>query len=189
MVNPRPVDASPGPAASGNGRPERIDPLKTCRTRRPSSYGTHDLPATGSCAPLRAKRLRHDRFERFHRRLTAMGFDSYQDFLRSPLWRTTRARFLRQHPECFVCGTREGVQPHHRTYKRIGREQTGDYYRSDLVTLCGPCHGRTHRLARFRLTQNGADKERLYGAHTDVRLHWPHRSEPCGSVLCKVLWT
>ena len=137
-------------------------------------------------APLRP--LASGRFKRFRRRLAAMGYETYRDFLASPQWKETRRRFLELHPSCFVCGSPVGVQPHHRTYKRVGQERTRDYYRSDLVTLCRTCHGLTHRVARFRVARGGIDRERLYGAHTDVRLHWPHRNAPCGSALCRHLF-
>lgn len=171
---------------SGNGRPERIDPLK--RAERDDRRHTARTTYRQRGRVPRSEPSVSGRFERFRRRLATMGFATYAEFLRSPRWKATRRAFLAAHPACFVCGSVEGVQPHHRTYKRLGQERTRDYARSDLVTLCRRCHGLTHRVARFRVARDGIDRERLYGAHTDVRLHWPHRDSPCGSVVCRVLF-
>ena len=117
-----------------------------------------------------------------------MGFASYSDYLRSEHWRNRRNTWLRKHPACFVCGTTERVLAHHRTYKRLGKEKTRDAYRADLVTLCGPCHGMTHRVARWNVTRRGINGEQLGGAHTKVRDHIAHQSQPCGSALCRMLF-
>lgn len=69
--------------------------------------------------------------------LRAMGYGSYGDYLRSPLWAKIRRRvFGRDEGKCRICGER-GEQVHHQSYdirtlkgKKINR----------LLLLCRKCH-------------------------------------------------
>jgi hypothetical protein len=66
---------------------------------------------------------------------------SYEDYLRSDHWNAKRVGALgRARFKCQMCGAsgRE-LQVHHNTYERLGEELD-----SDLIALCGVCHGKHH---------------------------------------------
>ncbi len=71
--------------------------------------------------------------------LRKMPFEEYR---RTPEWRSRRNRvLLRAGNRCELCGTRERLDVHHRTYERYGEEQLGD-----LIALCRSCHQRFHDI-------------------------------------------
>lgn len=64
----------------------------------------------------------------------------YDAYMRSPAWRTTRDAALRRARwTCMRCPTQNGLQVHHKTYERLGRELD-----ADLEVLCLPCHEGHH---------------------------------------------
>jgi 5-methylcytosine-specific restriction endonuclease McrA len=65
---------------------------------------------------------------------------THRQYLDSPAWRKKRSERLAVDGEkCFRCKATDGLQVHHITYERLGRERM-----SDLLTLCGDCHKRDH---------------------------------------------
>jgi 5-methylcytosine-specific restriction endonuclease McrA len=50
-------------------------------------------------------------------------------------WRRVRAAALVRDQGCRLCGTRDELEVHHRSYTRWGRERL-----EDLTTLCRGCH-------------------------------------------------
>lgn len=80
--------------------------------------------------------------QRRQARLRELGFTSYRDYLASPRWRATKARYYgsSQPQEC-ICGETEGLQLHHLTYERVGAEEL-----TDLTPLCATCHAMIHVL-------------------------------------------
>jgi hypothetical protein len=84
----------------------------------------------------------------FKDRLKAVGFDSYEEYLRSDHWaevhKSYRMSGLPQ--ECMACGDYP-FQLHHRSYRRLGHEDL-----SDVIPLCRSCHYRLHAHAKeYRL--------------------------------------
>ena len=76
-------------------------------------------------------------------------------------WKDVRQRFWHSKlhkKSCYVCGSTEYLQVHHKSYKRIGKEKL-----SDLILLCDGCHGKTHGLDKMRT--NGI----LWGAAKRLR--------------------
>lgn len=70
----------------------------------------------------------------------------YDAHLRSPAWAKLRkATLKRDRYRCIACEAREGLQVHHLTYERFGREAL-----SDLTTLCEKCHKTLHDIAARR---------------------------------------
>ena len=70
-----------------------------------------------------------------------MTFGRYRRYLQSPMWRIRRALAILWHGgSCVLCGSRHRIEVHHRTYKRVGRENI----RTDLAPLCANCHRRFH---------------------------------------------
>lgn len=81
------------------------------------------------------------RAERYTR-LLGLGFASYREYLESGHWQDTRRRYwASDQPHDCICGETEGLQLHHMTYQRIGREAL-----TDLTPLCGRCHSMIHAL-------------------------------------------
>jgi len=70
----------------------------------------------------------------------ALGFDTYQEYLESDLWKEKRKWIL----ECFKnkcqrCGGKGFLQVHHKNYKSVGNENM-----DDVTTLCIKCHREEH---------------------------------------------
>jgi 5-methylcytosine-specific restriction endonuclease McrA len=60
----------------------------------------------------------------------------YAAYMKSEAWRAKRKVVLfRAGNRCQRCGERKGLQVHHLTYDRLGRESL-----SDLICLCKNCH-------------------------------------------------
>lgn len=69
----------------------------------------------------------------------------YRDYIQSGKWRETRARFLvsKSHDgKCYACDEPyvKGFHVHHRSYKRLGKENIG----LDLLLICPTCHDKIH---------------------------------------------
>lgn len=77
--------------------------------------------------------------------LKALGYDSYDHYLRSPEWQALRVRHADEFGDsCGLCEVDEGIrQLHHMTYERVGQERL-----TDLVRLCANCHQMVHALER-----------------------------------------
>lgn len=70
------------------------------------------------------------------------GYKGYQAFLRSAYWRKLRAEVLARDGSC-SCGATVGLQVHHLTYVRFGKELL-----EDLKAKCDACHRKIHGRAR-----------------------------------------
>lgn len=81
---------------------------------------------------------------------------SYEDYLQSDHWKRTRLKRLLQaelhsefqyvrceHSDCRLWIPLSAVEIHHKTYRRLGREEM-----SDLIVFCGACHADTHKFPR-----------------------------------------
>lgn len=68
----------------------------------------------------------------------------YRAYLKSAHWQNVKNRYYKTHEYiCVRCGWRKGLQLHHLTYKRVGREKM-----DDLIYLCRRCHMAEHGLLR-----------------------------------------
>ncbi len=68
------------------------------------------------------------------------GRGNYQKYLRSEEWKMRREQRLKiDNYTCQMCGTKEKLVVHHKTYARIFNEDM-----DDLITLCDPCHKKVH---------------------------------------------
>ena len=108
----------------------------------------------------------------------------YRKYLESPEWKALRQRKLREVGwRCESCGrfARRGLQCHHLTYARVGRE-----WLSDIMVMCKNCHEQHHdpppRYAPPQTTPDGPFTEELFRAN-DSR-EWPDIVRwPAGYVL------
>jgi predicted restriction endonuclease len=65
---------------------------------------------------------------------------TYETFLQSPQWQSTRRLALEHYGyRCVLCGSKAGLEVHHRRYVRWGDEKL-----ADLTVLCGPHHRMIH---------------------------------------------
>jgi 5-methylcytosine-specific restriction endonuclease McrA len=70
----------------------------------------------------------------------AAWFAKYDQYLRTPAWRSLRAKVLRRaNGTCEACLECRATQVHHKTYERVFSEAA-----FDLVAICDQCHGRLH---------------------------------------------
>ena len=83
----------------------------------------------------------HD-YSRYRERdesLKSIGFESYEDYLKSPLWRSVRRKVIdRAKGRCCGCGDTAN-QVHHRFYTRevlLGIRTEEKF----MVAICGSCH-------------------------------------------------
>lgn len=65
----------------------------------------------------------------------------YRTYMASPQWAALSAAIIRRDKGCRACGATDGLEVHHHTYDRFEHE-----HRTDLVTLCRPCHQAVHKL-------------------------------------------
>jgi 5-methylcytosine-specific restriction endonuclease McrA len=91
----------------------------------------------------------------FWRRIHALGFATYADYLASEHWQTTRRRFISSgiwKGKCHGCRRLlENPEIHHRTYARIGHERL-----DDLNGLCRDCHIAAHDFEKRGLNLKSA---------------------------------
>lgn len=74
--------------------------------------------------------------------LRQLGFGSYYEYLRSPLWAEIRARVLADGPMCARCAKRKATQVHHRSYDKATLK--GESLES-LNAVCAKCHRQVER--------------------------------------------
>lgn len=89
----------------------------------------------------RPRRLSREALSAYRQRLNvlrAMGFDSYDAYLSSDLWRSIRDRKLLDDGRlCFGCGAPNCRQVHHGSYAREVLEGRAPH---ELFTTCDDCH-------------------------------------------------
>jgi hypothetical protein len=108
--------------------------------------------------------------------LLKLGYKSYRDYLKGPIWKTIRIKVLERHRyRCWCCRS-YATSVHHRRYDRktlLGQDLTG------LVAICDSCHhyiefGRngkkqTLEAANYRLLVIRRKNRRLTGRHKKRR--------------------
>lgn len=74
---------------------------------------------------------------------------SYDEYLKSIVWHNIRnKKLIEVEHTCQICYSKNDLEVHHRTYKRIFREKM-----SDLTVLCRNCHQLYHtHLQQNKLT-------------------------------------
>lgn len=106
-----------------------------------------------------SRQLRHPLkgFRNRNRRLRALGFATYQEYLASPLWKEIReAVLLRDEYKCRLCGSRAS-QVHHKSYSYAALIKITPF---GQIAVCRRCH----EFVEFedgRKTGMGRTKQRL----------------------------
>ena len=90
----------------------------------------------------------------------------YASYMGSDAWRRNPARLKALSDadgHCRLCHADGGLEVHHSTYKRLGRERD-----NDLIALCSDCHRDVTSILRERryaaVKPKRADVERLHDA-------------------------
>lgn len=93
----------------------------------------------------------------------------YGEYLFSEHWKDVKSRFWqsRMPKSCFVCGSHEQLQLHHKTYKRLFRERL-----TDLVLLCDTCHSGVHIY--LKIHYGGGQKLNIWTAIKFYRRDYKH---------------
>lgn len=85
-----------------------------------------------------------DRARRDRESKRAEFFEWYDQYLKTPDWRTRRQMVLqRSKGLCEGCGAQKATQVHHTTYDHVGAE-----FLWELRAICEECHDRITRLDR-----------------------------------------
>lgn len=98
------------------------------------------------------------------RRLTELGYATYEEYLASLHWQARRAAYAAVHPpRCAHCsGDADAL--HHVSYERLGAE--GD---EDLLWLCDDHHREVHKWGEIKpATQRQRERLRLHGFGDEV---------------------
>ena len=80
---------------------------------------------------------------KFYKRLEELGYETYQDYLNSDHWKSFRGKMEKKLKYKCLCGQKDGLCLHHKTYKRLGSE-----HKCNVVWLCRDCHEETHVLVK-----------------------------------------
>lgn len=69
----------------------------------------------------------------------------YQEYLKTDHWQNVKLRYYQSKlpKTCYICGTKEHRNLHHKSYKRIGNERL-----TDLIVLCEKHHHECHVLLK-----------------------------------------
>lgn len=75
---------------------------------------------------------------------TALGYESYADYLRSDHWQSVKTMVRRTKRNCDGCSSvNSRMIVHHNTYRNLGHENL-----ADLNYLCEGCHSHIHDYHR-----------------------------------------
>ncbi len=105
------------------------------------------------------KHKKPDGYEIFYERLKELGFQTYDEYLRSDVWHSFNAwyRSSTYPKQCLVCGSRQFVL-HHWTYLRLGYEDL-----QDVIPLCADHHTELHRYLENNDVKIDALKQQFVG--------------------------
>ena len=70
----------------------------------------------------------------------ALGFSSYEDYIKSEMWIEKRKIILEERgTKCEKCGSTYCINVHHLNYLNVGNES-----KEDVIVLCKSCHEKEH---------------------------------------------
>ncbi len=92
--------------------------------------------------------------------LKRLGFESYDEYLSSPLWQGIRLAVLRRFRKCYVCQAK-ATEVHHAAYTK---ENLSGEDRSGLFSLCSECH---HSI-EWKTEGGGRESKRMFSQAVDA---------------------
>ena len=132
--------------------------LRSMKNGKPRSFGRN-------VRKVRSAYAKRDRV------LWKLGYNSYAEYLASPLWKAIRARVLAASPECSAC-PRKATQVHHQRYTEPVLRGQLDHC---LSPVCGSCHKKAEfgerRGKPFKLTPKVATQRLAEWAKSKLGLH------------------
>lgn len=112
-------------------------------------------------------------FQRRNTYLKRLGFNTYQEYLKSPLWKSISSRVRATRKKCLICGSHERLEVHHKRYTRDNLRGKSLRW---LCLLCHSCHQRVSNLEKSRnLTPERATNSTLGKKRRPRRLKSPSR--------------
>ena len=73
--------------------------------------------------------------------LKSLGFKNYNEYLLSNWWLNKFEVVFKFHErKCQICGSKNRIVIHHKTYEHLGNEPM-----KDLMILCQTCHIKEHK--------------------------------------------
>ena len=96
---------------------------------------------------------------------------TYNQYLKSSHWYKLKIRFRNSAYSkgcCYICGNKNNLNIHHKTYRRIGNEKL-----NDLLELCQKCHEEVHLLEKC----SDARQFNLSNAHIRIKKQKQKRSK------------
>ena len=92
-------------------------------------------------------------FKKRNNILEDLGFKNYQEFLKSPLWASSKKKIEHKikkgklfYSACWCCGSTENLQLHHLRYTKLNL--TGGVG-NDLKYVCNNCHETIHLMTKL----------------------------------------
>lgn len=90
----------------------------------------------------------HNIYKLRQEKLTQIGIDSYQSYLKSEEWKSIRSKIKKRTAKkwnfCNICGSGNNLNIHHSSYKVIGQENPGN----TVKMLCRECHNSLHEYSK-----------------------------------------
>ena len=81
---------------------------------------------------------------------------TYKEYINSPKWDEVKRCYYRTHPKkCFICGTENNIDLHHKTYTNLGHERE-----KDLIPLCREHHKMIHDDPKVNYFERGTKKNK-----------------------------
>ena len=96
---------------------------------------------------------------------------TYLEYLQTEHWKDLKQRVLAsKFPyRCYICGVHSGLELHHKTYKRMGKE-----YLRDMIWLCREHHEITHE---YEQEKRGTKNGQLYRAARSIRTQFKRKKK------------
>jgi uncharacterized protein YlaI len=87
-------------------------------------------------------------FTKRNRILKTNGFEDYQEYLKSDLWKQIKKKacFKKEFLNCHICLSEKSINLHHTKYSRNMNKPI----LSGLIALCTGCHDKVHKYSRLR---------------------------------------
>lgn len=105
-----------------------------------------------------------------HKKSTYRDKHKYYSYLKSQDWKSKRKYALEFYGyTCNLCGSKNNLEVHHRTYKNLGKEAM-----EDLMLLCESCHYKFHKN---KILKNGKVSKYIKNPNYDTQpvTYFPNR--------------
>jgi hypothetical protein len=91
----------------------------------------------------RRRRRRRRTKTKFQLQLKALGFKTYEAYLKSDHWKEFKEAYYTTRQKVCYCCSKPARDLHHTSYANLGHEKP-----SEVVPLCRDCHDKVHTIIR-----------------------------------------